>query len=354
MLETLQRSADVFGFLAGEPVDNAETGLTPHRVIHRQNKTCVRYFPPQVEPGAALRHPLFVSMPLINTWTVFDLRPGRSVVEKLTKAGVPVYMMDWGRAGPEDVDITFGDFADDVLPRALKRAARHARGQGTLDRGELLDALGYCVGGTVLAVTLARHPGLARRLALLAAPIDFHKSDRLTTWTNPETFPVDDIVDGFGNYPAHFMRNSFKLLKPSTNTSKWKGLWDRFDSEDFRDLWSAMERWNEDSVDFPGETYREYITQCYFNNALVEGGWLMNGTPVDLGMGTIPAIAFGASKDHICPVDAAFGLARAWGGPVETVQVKGGHVGVCIGKSFPTALLEWLARPVEPTVDATA
>lgn len=344
MLDPIRKTLEVAAWLAQDPVGSAETGLSPHRVVFRQAKSCVRYFPPRA--GVPARHPLFVSMPLINTWTVFDLRPGRSVVEKLTAAGIPLYMMDWGRPGPEDKDVRFGDLVDDLLPRAMRRAARHARAEGTLAAGTPMDALGYCVGGTVLAITLARHGELARRMALLAAPIDFHASERLATWADPDTFPVDAIVDGLGNYPRAFMKDSFKLLKPETNTAKYKGLFDRFDDPDFRALWAAMERWNEDSVDFPGETYREYIHRCYFDNAPMTGGWTMNGTPVDLGAATMPAVAFGAQKDHICPPAAAFGLARAWGGPVETVEIRGGHVGVCLGASFPRALLAWLDQPL--------
>lgn len=335
----LSRAIATATFLAGDPVRKSPTGQTPHSVVFRQGKASLRYFPPQ---GPARTRPLFVSMPLINTWTVFDLLPGRSVVEKLVAAGIPVYMLDWGRPGPEDASRTFADHADGVLPRMLRRAARHAREAGTLGEDELPDALGYCVGGTFLTVCLARNPGLARRLALLAAPIDFHASGRLSTWASAATFPVDDIIDGFGNYPAELMKGSFALLRPSNGAAKWKGLWDGMENPGFPELWAAMEQWNDDSVDFCGETYREYIRRCYFENATMAGGWVMAGRPVDLRAGTLPALVLAADKDHICPPAAAFGLAKVWGGPVETRTLKGGHVGVCIGKALPEALIAWM------------
>jgi polyhydroxyalkanoate synthase subunit PhaC len=346
MTDTVERGSQVLGFLSTRPVARAEMGQTSHVVVHRQNKACVRYFAPR--GTAAVRRPLFISMPLINTWTIFDLLPGRSVIEKLVDSGVPVYLLDWGRAGPEDAAVTLGDLTDDLLPRAIRRSARHARGLGTLPADELMDALGYCVGGTFLALSLARNPGLAGRLALLAAPIDFHASERLATWANPDTFPVADLVNGLGNFPASLMKTSFQLLKPSTNIAKWKSLWDHADDPDFRELWAAMERWNGDAVDFPGAAYREYVEQCYFANSPVHGGWVMNGRAVDLGAGTIPAIAFAASTDHICPEAAAFALERVWGGKVETQTVRGGHVGVCLGRSFPKALLAWLDQSARP------
>lgn len=332
------RAAALFSFLEGRPVARARTGRSPHEVIHRQNKASLRYFAPA---GAARHAPLFISMPLINTWTIFDLLPGRSVVAALVAAGVPVYLLDWGRPGPEDRAVTLSDLVDDLLPRAIDRAFRHARRHGG---AVAMDALGYCVGGTFLALSLARHPGPVRRLALLASPIDFHASGRLATWADPSTFPLDDIVDGFGNFPKELMRTSFQSLRPTGQAAKWKGLWDRIDDEGFRALWAAMEQWNQDNVEFPGEAYREYVRRCYFDNAMVAGGWSMAGRPVDLGAATMPALALAADGDHICPPAAAFGLARAWGGPVRTQVLKGGHVGVCIGSALPRALLQWIAE----------
>ena len=333
-LKGMNRAVELAKFLASEPVRKVKLGQTPHAVIHRDRQARLRWFAP-AEPKHA---PLFISMPLINTWTVFDLMPGRSVVAALLDAGVPVYLLDWGSAGPEDADLTLGRVIDGTLVRALKRAKRHAR---ATYGAEAIDALGYCVGGSFLSVCLSRHPGLARRMALLAAPIDFHASGRLATWADPETFPLDAIVDNLGNFPGALMKQSFAWLKPGGQTGKWWGLWERFEKPGFPELWTHLEAWSDAPTEFPGECYREYVRQCYFNNALVDGGWVLDGRPVDLKQGSIPALAIAASGDHICPSAAAFGLERAWGGPVETVTLRGGHVGVCIGQSLPKALIAW-------------
>ena len=354
--DPLRRTVRTAEFLASEPVRKAKTGHTPNAVIHRQHKAALRYFPSQHAEGA-LFAPLFVSMPLINTWTCFDLLPGRSVVEKLVTAGVPVYMLDWGRPGPEDSQVPLSQYIDGILVRAIKRASRHARDTGHPGAGKL-DVLGYCVGGSFLSVAVARHPELQhsviRRMALLAAPIDFHASGRLAAWAKPETFPLDEIVDGYQNFPPHLMAESFSWLKPMGQWQKWRTLTDRIDDDGFREVFAAMEQWNGDNVPFPGEAYREYVRRCYFDNALMSGAegsaaprWMLDGKPVDLSQGTVPALAIGASTDHICPPAAAHGLARTWGGPVETLTVRGGHVGVCIGSGFPRALLGWIEQGAE-------
>lgn len=326
----LERSMATARFLASDPVASVRTGRTPHAIIHRDGPAAVRYF-----PSAGGGAPVFVSMPLINTWSIFDLLPGRSVVQALTEGGHPVYVLDWGRPGPEDRDRPLSHYVDTRLGRAVARACRHA---GV----ERMDMIGYCVGGTFLAVHLARHPERVRRLCLLATPIDFHASGRLSCWAQPDTFPLDALVDGLGNFPRELMRQSFAWLKPQGQSGKWVGLWERIDQEGFPELWAALEQWNADGVDFPGAAYREYVRRCYFDNALITGGWSLDGTPVDLSRGTAPALVLACSDDHIVPAPAAHALRGVWGGPVTTEVVKGGHVGVCIGGALPRRLQAWL------------
>jgi polyhydroxyalkanoate synthase len=332
MVATPTQLADTLGWLATDPVSRARTGRTSHAVIFRDQKAVVRYFAPE----RATRPPLFCVMPLINTWTVFDLLPGRSVVQALTAAGVPVYVLDWGRAGPEDRTVPMSHYVDTVLGRCLRRAVRHA---GV----EQIDVLGYCVGGTFLALHLARNPGPARRAYLLATPVDFSEASRLAAWSRPETFPLEAIVAGFGNFPRALMAESFRWLRPTGGVAKWKAVLDRGHDPAFRELWCALESWNGDGVDFPGAAYGEYIRGCYMDNATMAGGWVMGGRAVDLGQAKLPAHAVAASEDHIVPVAASHGLTRAWGGPVTTEVLRGGHVGICAGSALPASILAWLA-----------
>lgn len=334
-LHGLKKSSDVVRFLADDPVSGVRTGATPHAVIHTENKASVRYF----APAEVKTRPVFISMPLINTWTIFDLLPGRSVVQALVEAGTPVYLLDWGRPGPEDREVTIADLLDGLLSRAVRRAKRHANetyGEGPMS------AIGYCVGGTFLSVWMSRNPEAFDKVAFVATPIDFHKSGRLSAWAQPESFPLDTIIDGHGNFPKELMKQSFAWLKPTGQVAKWKGLWDGFEREGFTTLWAAMEQWNGDNVHFPGETYREYVRRCYFENRLMTGGWTLGNQPVDLSRVGVPALTLAANKDHIVEVDGAFGLKQVWGGPVDCRVLDGGHVGICVGKALPRALVEWM------------
>lgn len=344
MLEQARRTASFAQYMLGEPVKKVVTGGTPHRVIFRQNKASVRYFAPTAEP---VRAPVFISMPLINNWTIWDLLPGRSVVQALQNTGCPVYLLDWGVPGPEDAEVTVSDLIDGLLRRSMDRAKRHASAQPWargFEGGVPMDAIGYCVGGTFLAVFLARYPDAARRAAFVATPIDFFKAGKLADWVKPDQLPLDQLIDGFGNYPGELIKGGFVTLKPTAESSKYVSLWEKIDDPGFRELWAAMERWNTDSIDFPGEAYREYVRSCYFENRLMLGGWKLAGAEVSLKRATMPAVAIAATKDHIVPPDAAFALKEAWGGPVETVLVEGGHVGMCVGRTLPRALVAWVQK----------
>ena len=336
MLSVIGRTVETVKFLRDDPVRTARTGQTPHDVVFRQGKIALRHFP--ADPSQPRHRAVLVSMPLINTWSVWDLVPGRSVFAKLAAAGIPLYVVDWGRPGDEDAERPLAWYVDEVLGRLFDRASRHDRGTG--GTGEL-EALGYCVGGTFLSAHLSMHPHHAVRAAFVATPIDFHSSGRLVKWADPETFPLDTLISSVGNYPADLMRTSFSWLKPAGQTAKWVGLWEKIEDPAFRDLWAALEQWNGDNVDFPGEAYREYVRRCYFENALLTGGWRLGSKAVDLRACTMPALVIAAASDHIAPQAACYGLARVWGGPVELDTLQGGHVGISVGSKLPQRLLRW-------------
>ncbi|TNE90995.1 MAG: alpha/beta fold hydrolase [Deltaproteobacteria bacterium] len=331
----IQKAIDFAHFLREFELKGYPTGLTPHQIIHTQGKSCVRYF----EPEEIKTAPLFVSMPLINTWSVFDLLPHRSVVRGLLARGVPVYILDWGTPGPEDAEVGVEELLTNVLPRSIDRVRRHAR---RVNGAEELHALGYCVGGTFLAAYIGIDPEAFDSVSFLAAPMDFRHAGRLGIWADPESFPVDALVDNLGNFPASLMGQSFVWLRPTTLPEKYRGLWDRFEDPKFIETWSAIEAWNSANIPFWGEAYRAYIKNCYFDNRLIEGGWFIAGHEVKLSDVKAPVLIMDATRDHICPPAAAQGLEAVWGGTVTKKSFNAGHVGVCLSSKLPNAIADWL------------
>lgn len=332
----MRRHAEMLRFLASDPVPGAPIGATPHVILSRQGATCLRWY----QPAAVQHAAVFVCMPLINTAAIWDLLPGRSVVGSLLRGGFPVAVLDWGRPGPELAERPLGWFVDEVIGRAVDRARRHA---SVAVGSDALDGVGYCVGGTFLGMHLARHDGALRSFAAVAAPFDFAAGGRLATWTAAD-FPTERMAGPWGNFPASRMRDSFVWLRPEGAIRKWTGLLDGIDDPDFRALWVALERWNADAVDFPGEAWVRYVRGLYQDNALMDGTLVVDGTACDLACATVPALALAAAQDHIAPPAAVHGLARRWSGPVTQRTICGGHVGISVGQALPDALVSWLAE----------
>ncbi len=308
----------------------------PFRVIHRQGPTSLRWY----QPADVREAPLFISMPLINRASIWDLLPGHSVLARLLDRGFPIALLDWGSPGPEQAHRPLATFVDEFLGRALDRTRREAR--KTLG-SESIDAVGYCVGGTFLAMHLSRHDGVVRRLVAVASPFDFSKGGRLARWAGPQ-FPVDQMAGEWGNFPAERMRQSFQWLRPEGVVKTWTSLLERGSDPKFAAVWTALKQWNAEAVDFPGAAWADYVRACYQENQLMGGSYLLGGTPCDLGKATIPALALAASDDHIAPPDAVFGLAKRWGGPVTTRTLRGGHISISLGDALPAAIAGFLTQ----------
>ena len=313
-------AAAVRAFRAGAPV-----GQTPHDVVHRENKLrLLRFSRPDAAPARGL--PLLLVPSLINKWYVLDLLPEQSFVGFLLERGHDVFVIDWGRPGPEDQDLGLDHFVDRYIGRCVRKAARLA---GT-DRVHLL---GYCLGGTLTALHAARFPERIASMVTLAAPIAFDDDGLLTRWMNVERFDIDALADAFGNVPWPIMQASFHMLKPMLNVSKLRALLERGTNEAWLRVFTAIETWGNDNVSFAGGAYRSYIRDLYQGDRLMKGGMMVSGREVRLSDIECPLMVVSFSGDHIVPERSARVLATEAGSAIKRdVVLPGGHVGSVIGK----------------------
>src|SRR5687768_15333969 len=145
---------------------------TPHRVIAEWGRVRLLKYAVPVPPKGS---PVLMVPSIINRHYVLDLRPGESLVEYLVGHGIEVYMIDWGRPGPQD---RYATLEDHIL-----------RWQGAAVRAACKDAgvaaihlLGYCLGGTFAISYAAARPAKVAGLIALTAPVNFHDSGILSTW----------------------------------------------------------------------------------------------------------------------------------------------------------------------------
>lgn len=323
------------GLIVGGP----SVGVTPRDEVFQDGTARLLRFHAPGDPvrKTAAAAPVVVLVPsLINRWYVLDLRAGASVVEALVAGGVRVYAIDWGT--PEDEDRYLG--WDDVLRRLhrLVRAAR--RDAGVAGVG----VLGYCMGATLAGIHTALHPDGVLSFVNLAGPFDFSAAGMLGTMTAPAWFDADAVAAA-GNVRPQQMQAGFWGLRPTQHVAKVVGALDRWHDGEARAAFDALEAWAGDNVAFPAAAYGTYIRDLYQANALIRGEHRVGGRPIDLARITCPVLTVCASRDTICPPDAARGLHVHCGAAVrEWHEVPGGHVGAVVGRRASRDLYPRLVR----------
>ncbi len=321
-------------------------GTTPADVITRENKWSLLRYRPRVE-GRVYGTPVLLVPSLINRHYVLDLLPGKSFAEELVRAGFDVFCIDWGSPGDEDRFVTFDDVCDRAIGRALRAVTKAA---GT----EAAHVLGYCLGGTLVAIHAAAHAGDARRrvasLTLVAAPIRFDDDGLLARWTQTSTFDVGALVDGMGNVPWQLMQGAFQLLRPTMPLAKAVSLIHKASDDTFLDGFFALETWGSDNVSFPGECYRTYIESLYRQNELWHDRFVLSGKPARLSSIACPVHVVTFEHDNIVPWKSASSiLERVSSSDAVHLHVPGGHVGAMVSSSarkklWPSMQAFWAAR----------
>lgn len=302
-------------------------GMTPHEVIHRQNKLTVRYYAPASPlPG---QPPVVVIPSMINRASICDLEPDRSLVGGLAQRGHAVYLIDWGEPGPEDGDQTVEHVLLSLFHRAVARSCRHAGSTQAF-------LLGYCQGGTLAGMYAALRPERVRGLAVFNAPFQFSAAGRFRAFVAPEVFNVDTAIDPERLMPTDIMKVGFKLLDPMGNWTKYIALEQA--AQDPVRLARAMarERWLEENIPMPGAFAQEFIRNAYQEDRLMAGTWVVGGQAIRLDSITCPVLCCAAKHDFISPKESVLPLADAVGSDdVRAEVLQTGHIGVVVGSFGP-------------------
>lgn len=335
--DRVRRGASLLETLPRPPV-----GLTPHQVIHRQNKLVVRFYAP--DPARATGRPVVVVPSMINRAYIVDLEPDRSLVGALAAAGHPTYLVDWGEPGPEDAHDDVGHVLLTLLRRSIDRVRRHARGAsgGPLPPVHLL---GYCQGGTLSAMYAALRPQDVAGLVALNAPVRFSQGGRFASFVAPGHFDVEQAISPDALVPVEVMKVAFKLLDPMGNWTKHLAIEQASHDPKALARTLARERWLEENVPMPGTFAREFIRAAYQEDRLLEGSWTVRGQVVDLRRITCPLLVAACARDFISPKEACLPLAQATGSADVTTEVlETGHIGVVVGGFGPKVFFPMLDR----------
>ena len=344
ILKNLADEADSVQQRIGKAADvllgdlEADIATTPYEVVFQVDRVKLKHYKP-VKPKK-VRTPLLLVYALINRETMLDLQPGRSVVENFLNEGVDVYMIDWGYPTRMDrylgIDDHVNVYMDDIIEFIRKK-----------EKVPKVNLMGICMGGTFSVIYSALHPEKVRNLITTVTPTYFDiDTGLLNVWMR--NMPVNQVTDTFGNIPGDFMNFGFLLLNPARlMIDKYVGFYEHMDDKKFVENFLRMEKWIFDSPDIPGETFREFIGDCFQKNLLIKNEMVVGGKTIDLKKVTMPVLNIYGQYDHLVPPEACDRLTEAVGSKdTEDVCLKTGHIGIYVSsrcqKEFTPKIIGWL------------
>jgi polyhydroxyalkanoate synthase subunit PhaC len=319
---------------------NYEIASTPSEIVYEEDRVKVKHYFRNDNAENKLKVPLLVVYALINRETMLDLQPDRSVVKTFLEGGVDLYMVDWGYPTRKDHFLTI----DDHVNGYMNNIVDFIRKKQNVPK---INLMGICMGGSFSVMYSALHPDKIKNLITTVTPSSFDtEKGLLHIWM--KDIDVDRMIRTFGNIPGDLMNLGFLMLNPARlMIDKYVGFMENMDNKDFVENFVRMERWIFDSPDVPGETFRQFVEDCYKNNLLIQGKMLLGGNCVDLKKLTMPLLNFFGEYDHLVPPQACNQLSKAVGSKdVEDVCLETGHIGIYVSskfqKLFAPKIVQWL------------
>ena len=335
------RHADASKFTLG-----VNLAATPGKVVYRNDLMELIQYAPTTE--TTFKRPLLIVPPWINKFYVLDLNPEKSFIAWALAQGLTVFVISWVNPDKRHAKKGF-----EAYMREGVFAAIEAIEQATGERD--VAAVGYCVGGTLLATALGAMAATGdKRISsatLLATQIDFTDAGDLKVFVDAEQLKaIERKMEKSGGFleGAH-MANAFNMLRPD------ELIWSYFVNNYLKGkepMPFDLLVWNADSARMPAANHHFYLRHCYLQNDLATGRMKVGGRRIDLSKVKIPVYELAARDDHIAPARSVFTGAKALAGPVRFVLAGSGHVAGVVNPPAKAKYQHWTGGPPDGDFDA--
>jgi polyhydroxyalkanoate synthase len=279
----------------------------------------IQYAPATAE---VYKRPLVIVPPCINKYYILDLRPENSFVRHVVAAGHTVFIISWRNIPPELGHLTWDDYLEKGVLRAID-TAREISGSRTVN------ALGFCVGGTLLACSLsvlaARHEHRVTSVTFLTTLLDFEDPGEIGVYVSREYLAAREpaLLAG-ARVRGSELANAFASLRP--NELVWNYVVSNYLKGRTPPPFDLL-YWNGDSANLAGPMYAYYLRNMYLDNRLCEPSALrMCGQAIDLSRVVLPTYVYGSRDDHIVPWRSAYRNTALVGGDPTFVLGASGHI----------------------------
>ena len=282
--------------------------------------------------------PFLLVPPCINKFYILDLQPDNSLIRYAVEQGHRTFVVSWRNPHDELAHKTWDDYVEDGAMAAIDVVQ-------SITGAEQINALGFCVGGTILsnalAVLAARGQEPVASATFLTTLIDFTDTGILDVFIDEAFVKFREMQMGQGGLmKGQDLASTFSFLRP--NDLVWNYVVGNYLKGETPPPFDLL-YWNSDSTNLPGPFYAWYLRNFYLENNLVQPGKLtVCGEKMDLGQLTLPVYIYGSREDHIVPINAAYASTQVLPGKKRFVMGASGHIAGVINPPAKNKRSHWI------------